>query len=66
MVNLAVLVVSFCASRTGSVPCDRAGWEGSAKQTSKCVSTRQTSSRGGGYNLTRFGSPEHGISVRKL
>ena len=52
---------------TGSVPCDRAWWKGSAyaQTTSERVSAihyiYQDSARGDDYNLTRFGSPEPGL-----
>ena len=56
-----------CISRTSSVPCDRGVGKGvreadrRARQREDNLCLYQASSRGGGYNLARFGSPELGL-----
>ena len=60
------MILEHSKFRTGSVPCDHAWGRGlqsgpsSALVRNHCL--YQGSSSGGGYNLTRFGSPDAGLN----
>ena len=66
--SLGLMILDLPDHRTDSVPCDREEWKGvreadlrARQREAHNLCLYQASSRGGGCNLARFGSPEPGL-----